>query len=249
MKRYLFVLSLLVSTQAFACQLKIAIRDAAFYSAKDENGHWQGIDIEIYRYLADAISCDIEYVEVPFSDAVKLLKSGGIDAMTQLSILPDRLEHISFVGPVRREIFSLVTTADISETITSFDDIVKYPYLFAKRKGTYLGREFHHKYAREQLFSSKFIELSTVHPRINLIIKKRVYGFFDESNYLKYALANSPKYKGLKIHPLSIDNGEIFIGFSNKSLSQETIAQLNRAFFTLKSSKKIAELHAGTPLR
>lgn len=244
MKRFLLLSLLLCSTQVFSCPLKIAIRDAAHYSSKDNNGDWHGIDIEIYKYLANAISCDIEYVTVPFLDAIKLLKAGEIDAMTQLSILPDRINDISFVGPVRREIFSLVTTPEVTEKISSYDDIAKYSYVFAKRKGTYLGSEFHQRYAKDESFSTKFIELTMVHPRINLILKKRIHGFFDESTYLDYAMEHLPEYQGLTRHALIINNGDVYIGFSKKSLSAKTLKKINDAFSVLKKSNKISDLHA-----
>lgn len=238
MKHFLFLICFFISPSIFSCELKIAIRDAVLYSSQDENGKWQGSDVDIYRYLADAISCDIKYVVVPFADAVKLLKTGEIDAMTQLSILPDRIKDISFVGPVRRESFALVTSKHVKETIHSFDDIANLPYVFAKRKGTYLGRDFHKKYVEDNQFSSKFIELSTVNPRINLILKKRIYGFFDESIFIRHALTYLPEYQGLKMHPITIDNGDVFIGFSKKSLDKKTIEKLSKAFNTLKKKDK-----------
>lgn len=230
LKRFIFSIYLLLSPHVFACELKIAIRDNALYSSQVDNGKWQGSDIELYQYLANAVACDIEYVVLPFSDAVKLLKTGDIDIMTQLSILPDRKKDISFIGPVRRESFTLVTSNTVKETIHSFDDITHSPYIFAKRKGTYLGKKFHDKYSADNNFSSKFIELSTVNPRIDLILKKRIYGFFDESNFIQYALVHSPDYQKLKVHPLKIDNGDVFIGLSKKSLDENTRIKLNDAF-------------------
>ncbi|MGJ8691756.1 MAG: substrate-binding periplasmic protein [Thalassotalea sp.] len=238
MKVLFLLFTCLVAIAADACEFKVAIRDTALYSSKDANGKWHGIDIDIYEHLAAAISCKPRYIELPFSDALKLLKLGQVDALTQLSKLPERLETISFVGPVRNETFSLVTSKKVPETITSFDNIANYSYLFAKRKSTYLGAEFHKRYAEDVNFSSKFIEITNVHPRIQLILKNRVVGFFDETFFLQYALKNLKHYDQLKLHPLDIDNGEVFIGLSRKSFSQEQLETLHAAFNDFKKHHK-----------
>ena len=230
MKYLLIVFIYVISITASACEMKIAIRDTALYSTKDADGNWYGIDIDIYEHLASAISCKTHYIELPFADALKLLKLGQIDALTQLSKIPERLATISFVGPVRNEIFGLVTSATVPETISCLDDIAELPYLIAKRKSTYLGSEFHQLFTHNVNFSSKFIELTNVHPRIQLILKGRVIGFFDESNYLAYALKNLKHYDQLKLHPIRIDNGEVFIGLSKKSFTDEQLTILNTAF-------------------
>lgn len=177
-----------------ACEFKIGVREYAPYSHKDNEGTWSGIDIDIFNYLMAEIKCDKEYIEVSFGQGVQLLKDGKLDGLSQMSITQDRLKAIEFIGPIRSETLSLITSNEVIETITTFMDITRLTHLFGKRKGTYIGEEFNELVRKNQFFASKFIEMDNANPRIDLVIKGRVVGFFDEQRFNKYMLDNSHKY-------------------------------------------------------
>jgi len=71
------------------------------------------------------------------------------------------------------------------------------------------------------------------------VLKNRVVGFFDESLFNKYLLKHSDSYKNMKLHPLQIDNGAVFLGFSKKAVSDELHQKLTNAYHRLKQAGKL----------
>jgi len=224
---------------SFGCELKVGVKFFPPYTIINDAGQWSGIDIDIFNLLLKEVGCEAEFIDVAFGKGLLLLKDGKIDAMAQLSKTIDRVKTIRFVGPIRLESLSLVTTVNVVETITNFEEISQLPYLFGKRAGTYIGKEFHYLYKTNKNFSSKFITLEANNPRIDMVLKNRVVGFFDESLFNKYLLKHSDSYKNMKLHPLQIDNGAVFLGFSKKAVSNELYQKLTNAHHRLKQAGKL----------
>jgi len=234
--KLLFCIFILFSSDLIACEFKIGVREYPPYGHKDNEGTWSGIDIEIFNYLMEEINCEKEYIEVTFGQGIQLLKDGKLDGLSQMSITEARLTKIEFIGPIRSETLSLITSNDVIETIDKFMDISKLPYFFGKRKGTYIGEEFNNLVRSNENFASKFIEMDNANPRIELVLKGRVVGFFDEERFNNYMLDNSHKYINMKVQPLKINNGLVYLGFSKKSVSKHQFNKLKKAFLNLSQS-------------
>jgi len=234
--RLLLCIFVLISQVSLACEFKIGVREYPPYSYTEKNGSWSGIDIEIFNYLMSEINCDKEYIKVTFGQGVQLLKDGKLDGLSQMSITQDRLSAINFIGPIRSETLSLLTSNEVSETINDFLDITKLPYVFGKRKGTFIGEEFSELMKHNADFSSKFIEMDSANPRIDLVLKGRIVGFFDEEAFNRFMLKHSAKYNNMKLQPLKIHNGLVYLGFSKKSVSEAKFTELAKAFETFKAT-------------
>ena len=238
LKCFLLIL-LFTSFIGVCCELKVGVRDFPPYSSKDENGQWSGVDIKIFNTLFSDVDCKVKYIDIAFGHSLLLLKDGKIDVMSQLSKTIDRIKTIYFVGPSRLETLSLITTKEVTETITSFEIFTKLPYLFGKRSGTYIGKEFHFLYDNNEAFAKKFIPMTANNSRIDMVLKNRVVGFFDESLLNQYLLDNSEKYKNMKLHPLKILNGAVYIGLSKISIEEELYQKIKRSFKRLKQQGKL----------
>jgi len=240
--KLLLCIFIVLTHSVLACEFKIGVREYPPYGHKDNEGKWSGIDIEIFNYLMAGIKCEKEYIEVSFGQGVQLLKDGKLDGLSQMSITQDRLTLIEFIGPIRSETLTLITSNDVHETITTFMDITRLPHFFGKRKGTYIGEEFNTLVRNNQVFASKFIEMDNANPRIDLVLKGRVVGFFDEQRFNRYMMANSHKYTNMKVQPLKINNGLVHLGFSKKSISKHQLNELKKAFENLKASGTLEAL-------
>lgn len=226
----IFLMLILIPEIGLSCEFKIGVREYPPYTYQNADKSWAGIDIDMFNYLVDEIGCDKKYIRINFGQALKLLKDGKIDALAQMSKIEQRLNTVHFVGPTRSETLTLIVSKKVPETINHFSDIANHPYIFAKREGTFIGHEFNKLMQSNIHFSSKFIETNTETPRINLVLKGRVVGFFDDIKFNQYMLKNSPQYQNMKMHPLKIDNGLIYFGFSKKTVSQYHIEKLRNVF-------------------
>jgi len=225
---FIFLIILLSSFSSVACELKVGFQEFPPYFYKDDSGKLQGIDVDLFRGLASEIQRDVYFMNVAFDEGLKLLKDGKIDAMSQLSMIWERKLKINFVGPIRKEKISLITTKEVNEEITSLKEISQLPYIFSKGKNTYLGEEFNKLYRSEPLFSGKFVEVDSSQPLIDLVLKGRVTGVFEESNFNAFQVKYVKKYQNLKKHPLTLNTGEVYVGFSKKTISKSQLKLLNQ---------------------
>jgi len=238
-KQLIYVFLLLIPLSSFCCEIKVGVREFPPYSMKDDKDNWSGIDITIFNTLFSQVGCDLIYIDVAFGDSLLLLKDGEIDAMSQLSKAANRVEAINFLGPIRLEELSLLTSKEVSEKITHLEMFVDLPYFFGKRAETYVGKEFHYLYDNNEKFAQKFIPMNSNIARIDLVLKNRVVGFFDETLFNQYHLDHNQKYSNMKIHPIKIFNGPVFIGLSKKTITDDMFKKLSDTYQRLKQQGKI----------
>lgn len=220
---------------SWACELSIAIRTFPPFAMQNEQQQWQGTDVDIFNALFKPLNCQLKFHQTSFSHGLLLTMSGEISAMAQLSITSERSEKLYFIGPIRHEELVLITTQEVKETISSYADIMRLPYFFAKRKGTYVGAEFEKWYQGNRIFRSKFVEVDNTVPRVELIHAKRVVGFFEEKAFNDYGIKYLPSYQKMKQHPLHINNGEVYIGLSKMQFSAEKFELLQARWQQIKS--------------
>lgn len=91
-----------------------------------ENGDWRGMDIDFYKALEKESGLAFTYSELPWSRALRSIKYGSCDIMTQLSITPEREEYINFLGPYNHEEMVLVVHKDdINLEINNLDQLIE----------------------------------------------------------------------------------------------------------------------------
>lgn len=219
---------------SWACEITIGVTDIPPYSQPGQNQQWVGTDITIFDALAQQINCTVKYIDVPFGQGLKLLNDGKIDAMPQVSRITEREEHLWFIGPVRNESIALITKNTITFEVKQLTDIKQLPSFLAKQTGTFLGDEFTRLMAEDNDFANKFFLTSSTIPRIELVARERIIGFFSIKEHLEYMIKHSPQFKQMKIHPIELVNNPVFIGLSKKSVSPSLYHKINNAFATLK---------------
>jgi len=187
----------------------------------NKNEEWVGKDINLFKSLSKKLQCTAKIIHVPFGESFKLLSSGHIDVMSQLSHLEERKKNVWFLGPIRKESIGLVTLNNVPFDISKLEQIERLPSLLAKQSGTFLGSEFDYLYNNNINFQRKFFLTTSSTPRIDLVIKRRVIGFLGIKEHLLYELSNNTKYNGMKIHSLELNPGVVFLGFNKSFITPE----------------------------
>ncbi|KGJ96407.1 substrate-binding periplasmic protein [Colwellia psychrerythraea] len=217
-------------SNALCCEIRFGVSESLPFTFKTDNGVWSGNDVEKFKFMAKVVGCEVLFVEGSFSERLRMLKLGMIDAMSNISKLSKRNSFLSYIGPLRIEKLSLVTTKKIPGLITSLTSISQWDYHYGKPANAYLGELFSQMYISDKNFSSKFIDIHSHNDISELIRKGRIVGFFEETNSLNHHLTSSPKYAHLKKHPLEVITGDIYFGISKKSMQPELINKLKQAF-------------------
>jgi len=224
----IFLIIVLFAYQTFACQFKAGVREFPPYTYQ-MNNQWQGFDIQVLTQLVLSVNCQITFVEAPFGEALKMLRSGDIDLLMHLSISGDRAKDINFVGPVRTQYISLLTSKNVSSSISNIEDIIELPYTFGHRQGIFIGNEFEKKRRNISSFANKFVEVRQVSNLIRLVQRHRIDGFFEDHHYNEYLLANDQAANIMIAQPLKFSIGDVYLGVSKKSVSQFHTTALQNA--------------------
>jgi polar amino acid transport system substrate-binding protein len=132
MKRLLVVLSLLTfifSTQLFAKKFVVGI-DTWTPFTYFENGKAKGITVDILRKIASKLNYEIEFKQIPWSRALKMMHTGEIDAMGNLAHSKERDTFMTFIRPpyYKHKINFYKLKKDTFE-INKHEDLYKYTIL------------------------------------------------------------------------------------------------------------------------
>ena len=93
------------------------------FTVKDKSGVLMGYEIDLARYLADAMGVKAVFIETPFPDLMTTLAKGDVDiVMSGLTITPDRNLVAAFIGPYIVSGKSILTKAS---RVGDLDEIAK----------------------------------------------------------------------------------------------------------------------------
>jgi polar amino acid transport system substrate-binding protein len=70
------------------------------FNAVSKDGQLIGLEVDLARYLADAMGVDLSLTSMPFPDLLPALREGKVDmVLSGISITPERSREFAFVGP------------------------------------------------------------------------------------------------------------------------------------------------------
>lgn len=88
----------------------------------DENGEYQGYDIELARQLATDLGVDVEFVSTEAANRVEYLKTNKVDLiLANFTVTEERAEAVDFCEPYMN--VALGAVSHKSHVITSLDDV------------------------------------------------------------------------------------------------------------------------------
>ncbi len=115
--------------------LRLATNDWAPWRMND-NGQYQGADIEIWQTLADRMNLKIEYQSATLQECEEMLKTGTIDVFPSLLRNPVRENYYHFLEPPFRTKLKYAFYVPKGKQFT----IVKYDDLLGKKIGVPEGK-------------------------------------------------------------------------------------------------------------
>ncbi|WP_163834648.1 substrate-binding periplasmic protein [Spartinivicinus ruber] len=225
-----FLIYFIFETNSWAtCHMRIRVSVTLPFYIKTPSGDWTGLSIELGKILLKEAGCTFAYEKVSWSRAIELMRSGGIDMMTNLSITEERKKYMHFIGPQMDESVVLVLRDDIKLEINSLDDLKKITGKIGRQKGAYRGEKFKNKLMNDEVFSNKFeINYSSQLNRKKMHAG-RIVGMIDEFYAANFNLKNDD-YKNFKIHDYIIHKYYVYFGFSKKSVSKGMLKSIKNAY-------------------
>ena len=224
-----FSLMFLTTITAAKCDLTVQAIDYPPYIIEDSQGQFSGLDIELADALLKEANCRMSFSKVSWKRGLYLLKNGGLDVVTGVSMTPEREQYITFVGPMRFESMNLLVSVSNQQPIKSLDDIMQLPKPLGIIRGVFYGPEFEKKYAQDKNFAAMIAISSTNIINFRNLIQGRLSGVIGEHYNIVYQLKSHNLMREFKINPLKIHDNLVNLGFSKKTLSSENLIALRAA--------------------
>lgn len=209
-----------------------------------QNANWTGLSIELMQQLAQAVDCQLVFVNSPWLRAMQLSEQGKLDVISHLSFNAQRNQHFSFVGPHHIEAIYLVgdpSHLPQAETLSDLANTVDYGRI-ATLHGAYYGEAFA-KLTQQPAFARQLVSISSIQDKLALLRAGRVNAILEDISVLHYwqqhQYPNAEHYAPL----LKVYESPVYFGFSKTSLTKQKRRQLADAWQQLHQQGVLALIY------
>jgi polar amino acid transport system substrate-binding protein len=202
-------------------------------SVKKDNV-WTGFDIKYGNALVKNAGCTLTTIEAPWARGLKMLKTGEVDLMLNMTKNKLREKYYHFVGPLRTERIRLVSKKNTMPLINSWEQLKTLDAIFMLQRGSYFGKQFKNILDNNIMLKAKLRELADNDIGIQLLNTGRVDALVVDEIYIDA----QPQYIKdlLDVHPLIINSDPIYYAFSKANFDEVRIKKIQAAFKKLSLS-------------
>jgi len=241
-KTILCICLCVISLQAFSKELLIGINQRDIYRFKDEQGKWQGKDIDLIQATFANLPHSYKLVEMPWARILKSLESGVIDMTVSAAITDERSKYALFSShPYRYNHHMLFGTKEkLAElrTVTHLADIINKDIILGVLRGAVYS-DVYNELLNNPAFTSHLIYLDNEQNMADIALKGRVDAYVEAEIEGFYYLSKNPQYRE-KIFPIvRITEGEQSAGylmFSRKTADASLVSEFDQALSTMHKS-------------
>ncbi|OBP14362.1 hypothetical protein A5320_11320 [Rheinheimera sp. SA_1] len=236
MRFWLVVFTLLHFAPLSACVMKVQVNEFPPYSYFQDQA-WQGSRVVLSQRLAAKLDCQVEYLDVPFGRALKLVEQGELDFIFNLTKTDSRNNTMLFLAPHQLEVLVVGVHKSYPEWLglNSLAELQQFPGRIALTTGSYLGVEVE-KIRNNPQYAKNFIDVADRKAKNELVLKGRAQAVIEERDYLRYAIENFPNYQNLVITPLILSETPVYLALSRKSKMFARHDEISQAIIELQKA-------------
>jgi len=200
---------------------------------------WTGLDIKYGSALVENAGCTLTTIEAPWARGLKMLKTGEVDLMLNMSKNKLREQYYHFIGPLRIERIRMVSKKNSLSLIHSWEQLKRLDAILVLQRGSYFGKKFEGILDNNIKLKTKLRELADNDIGIKFLNTGRVDALVVDEIFID----NLPKEikNLLDIHPLIINSDPIYYAFSKVNFDNVRIKKLQEAFNQLSKSPEFIE--------
>jgi len=241
MKTWLVAFLLLISFNAFSCELEVRLDSSTLESKNNISTEWLDIDIELTQALMSEVNCKFNIVTTPWARALLMLSSGEIDLLTNVSKTQEREKLYYFVGPVQNEEIVFATYKELNYNIIHVEDIFKLDKPIAIQRNAFYGKAMQ-QVIDDEKYQDLFIIVANNETKLRLLKRGRISGFLEAKRFIVNGIQQNASYTGLWFPDVVIHQSPIYFALSKKSISETLYLKLSTAFEHLTSQGKVKEI-------
>jgi polar amino acid transport system substrate-binding protein len=211
-----------------------------------QDGRWQGMNIDYYQALAAESGLSFNFRELSRSRGLESIKSGECTIMAGVSTTEGLTTSLHFLGPyTSAEMRLVVHKDDVGVPIGNLQQLITQMRARGLRVGikddTNYGAEFNLRLEKDPAFRANFTLTDTVMPE--LVGKRRLFAFIEEKHLAVYHSRNLAEYTDLAIHPFTVNRAPLYLAVS-KNVPPESVARLEHAIAKLSSNGTFAAIES-----
>jgi polar amino acid transport system substrate-binding protein len=225
------------------CMLKMGFDVWEPYQFKNVDNTVQGLDIELITAVTDAMSCKVEFVQGTWVELLDSLQNGEVDLLLGASKTKSREEFAYFSEPYRSEEYMLYIRAD-DAIRAGYSDVQEFI-----DKGSTIGLVGDYYYGDN--ISDMLDDAATadqfkfaIMGELNIarLLDMDIDGFLEDSFVGASMLRRKNLGEYIKAHDFTINTGDIYVMFSQKSVTEEQVLTFNQALVNFKTSGEYKQI-------
>lgn len=203
----------------------------------------RGLDVEMVQVIAKRIGCVVTFKQDSWLNLLRQLRDGEVDFVLGASITESRKQFAWFSDAYRQEIFQLYVRADdqhkyrqvsVADFVTDGNRVgVIGAYFYGEKLSSLMESERY----RKQFVPAFMSEMNVVR-----LLDGDIDGFLDDA----MVGATMVRRKGLNSfvaeHQAAIKMGNVYVMFSQKSVTLDLVKKFNRAMAVIKSNGQYDEI-------
>lgn len=203
----------------------------------------RGLDVEMVQAIAKRIGCVVTFRQDSWLNLLRQLREGDVDFVLGASITESRKQFAWFSDAYRQEVFQLYVRAEdqhkyrqatVADFVTDGNRVgVIGAYFYGEKMSALMESERY----RKQFVPAFMSEMNVVR-----LLDGDIDGFLDDAMVGTSMIRRKGLNSFVAEHNAQIKMGNVYVMFSQKSVSLEMVKKFNRAMAVIKSNGQYDEI-------
>ncbi|CAM3903576.1 substrate-binding periplasmic protein [Rheinheimera salexigens] len=231
-----------IEAKAPDCTLTFGIDAWEPYQYMTVDNKPTGLDIEIASAVLNNMNCQLAVEQGSWTELLLKLKTGEVDAVLGASKTEDRKSFAYFSDAYRKERFQLYVRKDnINYPYENISAFLEDGHKLGIVNQYYYGDDMAELYENET-FQPLFVGAIISELNIARLLDEEIDGLLEDSFVGASIMRRKGLDKYIKPHNISLESTDVFVMFSQESVTEEQVAAFNRGLTQLKENGEYNKL-------
>ena len=201
-----------------------------------------GLDVELVQNVVADMGCTLDVVQGSWLELLTLLKNGDVDFVLGASKTAEREEFAFFSEPYRQERFQLyVRKEQVGLPYSGLKEFVAAGHKVGVVNEYYYGDEVAELYADDNL---RPLFVGAIISELNMarLLDEEIDGLLEDSFVGAAILRRKGLDKYIQAHNISLGSSDVYVMFSQVSVSAEQVAQFNAGLGQLRDNGRYNQI-------
>lgn len=202
-----------------------------------------GIDNDLIKVIANKSGCKLDFHKRPWARSLKEIAHGHMDFTAAASITDERRAYGHYSISYRNEtMIMLVKKGDsIKYPFKTIEDIADTNFILGVTRGAFYGDKFDTAITKAGV-KSQLHYTPGYYKNFRKLLSGHIHGVLGDKMSLMYTAKKDGVLDRVEIHPLPINSDKVYLMFSKKSVSPDTVEKINKSINQLKANGELEKI-------